>query len=230
MGKGVTALVLDPFLEGVGDAGAEIELFYTQQLKINPCQGDLACWLKTPGECFQMDDMQTLYPLLRDADVWVFATPVYVDGMSGPMKNVLDRTIALMEPFYELCDGHCRHPMRENVKRGKAVLISSCGYWEMDNFDPLLAHIEAYCRNAGREFAGALVRPHGAQLRRLTKKGIPVDDVFEAAREAGRQLVRDGEMTTDTLKIVSRELVPLEEHVQTINRSFQRALDATEGK
>lgn len=228
MDKGITALVLGPFLEGMGEAGAEVEFFYTQKLGINPCQGNLRCWLKTPGECFQKDDMQMLYPALREADVWVFATPVYVDGVAGPMKNLLDRTIPLMQPFFELRDGHCRHPLREGVKHGKVVLVSSCGFWEMDNFDPLLVHMKAVCKNAAREFAGALLRPHGPALRRMVRKGIPVDDVFEAAKEAGRQLVDDGGMSPATLEIVSRELVSREEHMQALNRSFQRALDARE--
>jgi len=60
MGKGNTALVLDPFLEGMREAGAEVELFYTKKLKINPCQGEFNCWIKTPGKCFQQDDMQML--------------------------------------------------------------------------------------------------------------------------------------------------------------------------
>ena len=56
--------------------------------------------------------------------------------------------------------------------------------------------------------------------------GAPVSDVFEAAKESGRQLVRDGEMSIETLKIVSRELLPLDMYVQNANQRFQQALDA----
>jgi multimeric flavodoxin WrbA len=56
-GKGNTALILKPFLEGMKEAGAEVELYHTSDLKINPCQGDLSCWLRTPGECIHNDDM-----------------------------------------------------------------------------------------------------------------------------------------------------------------------------
>jgi multimeric flavodoxin WrbA len=62
MGKGNTALILTPFLEGMSDAGAEVELFYTQKLNIKPCTGEYNCLLKTPGSCYQNDDMQMLYP------------------------------------------------------------------------------------------------------------------------------------------------------------------------
>ncbi|MCK4472846.1 MAG: hypothetical protein KAW49_13780 [Anaerolineae bacterium] len=44
----------------------------------------------------------------------------------------------------------------------------------------------------------------------MMEKGAPVDDIFEAAKEAGRQLVEDGKMSPETLAIVSRELLPLE--------------------
>jgi multimeric flavodoxin WrbA len=226
MDNGNTALILNPFLEGMKEVGAEVELFYTRKLKINPCHGGFICWLKTPGECWQKDDMQMLYPKLREADIYVFGTPVYVDGVSGPMKNLLDRIIPLVQPFFELRDGHCRHLVREGYKHGKMVLVSNSGFWEMDNFDPLLVHTEAFCRNGAMEFAGALLRPHGEALRPMMKMGISLDDVFEAAREAGRQLVRDGRMSAETLNIVSRELVPLEMYIKAASEMFQQTLDA----
>ncbi len=228
MDKGNTALILAPFLEGMKEAGAEIELFYTRKLKINPCTGEFNCWTKTPGKCYQDDDMNMLYPKLREADIVVFATPLYVDGVSGPMKNLMDRTIPFAQPFFELRDGHCRHPLREGTKHGKVVLVSTCGFWEMDNFDPLLVHARAACKNAGREFAGALLRPHGGGLKRMVEMGIPIDDIFEAAKEAGRQLVKDGKMSPEILKIVSRELMPLEVYIQAANAIFKEALDAGE--
>jgi multimeric flavodoxin WrbA len=228
MDKGNTALVLGPFLEGMRKAKAEVELFYTKKLKIDPCQGEFNCWLKTPGVCFQQDDMQMLLPKMAQADIWVLATPVYVDGMTGPMKSLLDRMLPLAQPFYSLCDDHCRHPMRDETKVTKLVLVSNCGFWEMDNFTPLVVHMKAVSKNVGGEFAGALLRPHGPALRGMMEMGMPVNDIFEAASEAGRQLVEDGRMSPETLKVVSRELLPLERYVQIGNQRFQEALDALE--
>ncbi len=224
MGEGNTALILDPFLEGMRKAGAEVELFYTKNLKVNPCQGDLFCWLRTPGKCIHKDDMEMLLPKLARADIWVFATPVYFDGISGAMKNLLERMLPLVEPFYELRDGHCRHPRRAGNKSGKVVLVSNCGFWEMDNFDALLVHMKAICKNVDREFAGALLRPHGTAMRRMLDCGFPIDDIFSAAKEAGRQLVEDGTMLPETLKTVSRNLVSLEQQIQGANQFFEQML------
>jgi multimeric flavodoxin WrbA len=78
MDKGNTALILDPFLDGMREASAEVELFYTKKLEIKPCQGELNCWLRTPGRCFRSDDMETVLSAMRTADIWVLATPLYV--------------------------------------------------------------------------------------------------------------------------------------------------------
>ena len=227
MDKGNTAVILDPFLDGMRKASAEVELFYTKKLDINPCQGEFNCWLKTPGQCFQKDDMEIIRPKLEEAEVWVLATPLYVDGMTGPMKNLIDRTLPRLQPVFELRDDHIRHPGRGETRHQKTVLVSNCGFWEMDNFDPLIVHIKAICKNTRSEFAGALLRPHGPAMKPMLAISGLVEDVIEAAREAGRQLVTDGKMSSDTLNTVSRELMSRDDYIQAANQSFQQALDAT---
>jgi len=228
--KGNTALILQPFLDGMKEVGAEVHLFYTKGMKINPCQGEHTCWFHTPGKCFQEDDMQEVLPKLIQADILVLATPLYVDGMTGPMKTLLDRFISIGDPIMELRDGHCRHPRRPGVKDGKLVLVSNCGFWELDNFDPLIVHAQAISRNLGREFSGALLRPHGPALKAMVNQGMPVNDVFEAAKEAGRQLIQDGRMNADTLKIISRQLVPRQQYVDIANQHVRKLLSALEDK
>ncbi len=224
MDKGNTALILSPFLDGVRAAGAEVELFYTKNLNINPCQGEFNCWVKSPGRCFQEDDMQMLHPKLRSADVWVFATPVYVWGAAGPLKNLMDRILTTLEPFMVLRDGHCSHPFR-GAAAPKVVLVASCGLWEMDNFDPLVAQLKAMSRILGFPFAGALLRPHGSALASMLGMGAPVEDVLEAARRAGGELVRNGHIGAGTELAVSRPLLPLETYMEFANREFKAAIE-----
>jgi multimeric flavodoxin WrbA len=224
MDKGNTALILTPFVEGMREAGADVEIIYTNNLKIEPCDGCYTCWFKTPDVCVKKDDMASVLPKL-EAEIWVLAAPLYLDGMAGSLKMLLDRTIPLMEPFFELRDGHVRHAARGKSRdRGKVALVSSCGFWEMHNFDPLAQHIRAFCKNADREFAGALLRPHGIVLRNMIRTGSAID-VIEAAKDAGIQLVQQGKINDGTLKTVSRELMPLEKYLETANSNIQRALD-----
>lgn len=228
-GRGNTAVILDPFLAGMREAGADVELLYTRKLNIKPCRGDFNCWLRTPGKCTQKDDMRWVLPKLLEADVWVLATPLYVDGMSGPLKMFLDRIIPGAYPFIEVRDGHCRHPLRDPQARNlRVALVSNCGFWELDNFDAMVTHVQAICRNLGSEFAGALLRPHGGALGSMLKMGAPVQDVVDAAREAGRQLIRDGRMLPETLATVSRELLPRDLYLSIVNKNFEATLAETE--
>jgi len=197
------------------EAGAEVELFYTKKLDINPCQGDFSCAFKNPGECFQKDDMEMLYPKFHNADIWVLATPLYVSGMTGPMKNLIDRILIPMgEPSTTIREGRCHHTLREVIKDSKVVLVSNCGYWELDNFDLLIEQIKALCEHAEREFAGALLGPHGPAFNSMVKNKYNVGDILEAASETGRQLIKEGKMNPETLNIISRELLPLEKYTK----------------
>jgi hypothetical protein len=106
------------------------------------------------------------------------------------------------------------------------VLVSSCGLWELENFKPLLAHIEAYCNNMVRDFAGALLRPHSPAMALVMADGAAIDDIFRAAKEAGRQLIEDGKISVDTLEAVSRNLMPGEEFVDRLNQLIGLGLEA----
>lgn len=229
MDKGNTALILNPFLDGMEEAGAEVEILYTRKLNIKPCTGEYNCWLKTPGSCYQKDDMTMLYPKFGEADILVLATPMYLYGVTGTMKNLMDRMLPLGEPFIMSREGDCGHSLRKGVKCDKVVLVSNCGHWGTHKFDPMLAHIRAICKySIDREFAGALLRPTGRVFRTLLEGGEPVGDILEAAKEAGRQLMEDGRMSTETLDIVSRPVIPLDTYIQSTNRMFQQFLDTLE--
>jgi len=226
MSKGSTALILDPFLDGMREEGATVELFFTRKLEIKPCSGEFNCWFKTPGRCFHDDDMKMLLPKIDEADILVFATPLHADGVSGPMKNLMDRQLPRGTPSLEFRDGRCRHPIGEGHKPGKIVLVSSCGLWEMENFDPILAHMEAYSQNMHKEFAGALLRPHAPALTLMMQDGTALNEIVEAAKRAGRQLVSEGKMSVDALKTVSRELLPAQEFVTRLNQLIELGLEA----
>lgn len=206
--------------EGLREAGAEVERRDLYRLEINPCLGCFSCWSSTPGECVQDDDMRPLLAEVARSDLLVLATPVYVDGMTGPTKTFLDRLIPHLRGRFEVREDHCRHPLREGVKAGRLVLVSASGFTEMDNFDPLVAHVEAACRNLGREFAGAILRPYGWFFNQLRERGHPIDTVLESIRSAGISLVKTGSIPDSLLEEISRDFVAREEVVEAINSYY----------
>ena len=213
MDKGDTAVIVNPFLEGMKETGAEVRLFYTKKLKIKPCRGCNMCLSKTPGKCFQRDDMRLVLSELSQAEVWVFATPLTSGGLSAPLKKLVDWMLPLT--------------MRKGTNAGKLVLVSSCDNWELKRFDPLVQHMQAIGQTYKREFAGALLRPHAGVMEPMLKAGSLLDDIVTAAYEAGRQLVLNGTMRPETLAIVSREILTRESSVTANRRRFWQIFTAS---
>ena len=203
-----TGHLVSLFVEGMKDCGANVDFVYPRDLEIGDCRGCFTCWTSTPGICIQKDDMAEVLDKIANADILVLATPVYVDGMTGLLKTLVDRTIPLLHGRFEIREDHCRHPPRDYFKKGKVVLLSVAGFTEMDNFTPLITHVKAICKNMNREYSGAVLRPVAWVLSGAKEQGVEIDDIYEAVKEAGRELISNGSMKDKTLATISREAVP----------------------
>lgn len=79
-------------IRGLRDAGeTEIRELFLNEMDIRHCNGCWSCLkLGEPG-CVIDDDMISVYPLLIEADLQVFATPIYWWTICGQMKTFMDR-------------------------------------------------------------------------------------------------------------------------------------------
>jgi len=225
--KGNTERILKPFLEGAQEAGAEIKLIYVQEKDIKPCLGCNKCWLKTPGRCVQNDDMPELLSLMRESEIMVLASPIYVGGVTGQLKTFLDRMTPISLPFIEVVDGYSTHSKPRGSKFKGIVFISNNGFHEIYHFDDLVSHCKSIAKMMQSEFLGALLRPHGVILE-MAEKLMPekVAPVYEAARQAGKQLVKSGKIPPELEAAVAQELMPREAFVKIMNDYFHKAWDS----
>jgi putative NADPH-quinone reductase len=223
--RGMTHILLDLFLEGAREAGAEVESVDLQKKKIGYCVGCLKCWVKTPGVCVQDDDMTELRQKFIEADYFVLGTPVYVDGMTAQAKTFLDRLIPLVDPYFEAVDGHCRHK-KNQAKVPELVLLSVCGFCELDNFGGLVDHLQRISRNMQTRLVGSILRPAARIL--VMDKILPdqVKQIKQAARRAGKELVEQGSFSDQTLAEISQECIPTEIFIDGANLFWDRCIEA----
>ena len=172
MNEGNTAKILNPFLEGLKEAGANVELIYSWKLNIEPCSGDMSCWFVNPGTCAKDDDMKTILPKIKNADVIVFVSPLYWFGMSSHIKAAIDRMYA-----YD----------RENRKtslRIKEGLLFVCGACEgMEIFEGIIASYKGILNYMKWQNSGILAVPG------VSDKGdILKSDAMEKAEQLGRSI------------------------------------------
>ena len=222
--KGNTHLITQPFLEGVKEAGAQVEEVFLQGLKINFCIGCYTCWVKTPRKCIHKDDMNDLFEKVLEADLLILSSPVYVDGVSAQAKVFLDRLVAILKAHFTLLDGHCRH--KTSVTRMPGVfLISSCGFSEMDNFEPVIDATKRACLNLYMEYKGELLR-QGAHFLRLEKAyPLEIKVVRQAARQAGSELIKYGKVSRETCDKVAIPFCTKEEFVEQTNTMWDSFIE-----
>jgi len=76
-------------LEGAADAGADTEMIDLCDFRVTPCTACEGCTLT--GTCVYDDDVPALVARMKEADGIVFASPVYIDNVTGQMKIFFDR-------------------------------------------------------------------------------------------------------------------------------------------
>ena len=216
MEKGNTALVLTPFLEGMKQAGASVELLYARQLNIKPCTGELFCWHKKPGKCYINDDMQNLYPKLHQTEILVLASPVYLP-LPSEMQNIINRLVPLIEPILEFKNNRTRARFHKQIKIRKIVLVGVCGWWEIGNLNTLHQIVNEIAKDVNCEFAGAVLRPHSYLMRTNLEK---VKEVKYALRQVGYELVDTGIISNDLLKIISQPLISEKEYRKELTNHY----------
>ncbi len=223
--KGMTARILALFTEGMQDAGTHVTTITLAEKKIHHCTGEFACWFKTPGTCIHRDDMDDILALFSRHEGIVLATPVYVDGMTGLMKNCLDRMVPVVKPFFEMREEHMRHPRTTSVSQNVA-LLSVCGFNELDNFDPLIHHVQAICKNMNAAYAGAVLRP-GAPGMDAAKFVHPfkLHRIKAALRAAGKEFATEGIIRKDTTLAAAQELFATAKYVNEGNKRFHKMLE-----
>src|SRR5512138_1920855 len=92
--RGHTRFLIDKLFLGATSAGAACEVVTLAKLRINRCLACLRCHADAHSlQCVydEKDDVRSIFRKMAEADLIIYATPVYVFGMTGLLKTFLDR-------------------------------------------------------------------------------------------------------------------------------------------
>ncbi len=92
----------EAFADGALSTGNEVEVVSLAGKSIAFCKGCNAC--QKLGHCAIKDDALEITEKMKNAEVIVFATPIYYYEMSGQMKTMLDRANSLFPSDYKFRD------------------------------------------------------------------------------------------------------------------------------
>lgn len=201
--RGFTEIVLKKFLKGVDTAHVHCEVLYPSKKKIASCVSCGKCLFETPGECMHDDDMAEVIAKMEEADVIVFASPVYFDSMTSNMQKMIERLRVVLDAFFEFRNGRTYHLSKKH-KSKKVVTIFTAGNPEQETFTSISRIFNRITDNMGWQGAGEIRFP-ASHL--LVAEPELLSEQLEAVAMCGQEIVSDGAIRTETLDVANREYI-----------------------
>ena len=163
--KGSTHLLADCFRQGAQEAGHTVQRLDVAHAKIHPCTGCIHCGYQ--GPCVQKDDMETIRAAILDADMLVFATPLYYYGMSAQLKTLVDRFCAFNSSLQS--------------KRMKSALLTVAWNSEDWTFDALVSHYKTLVRYLHFQDMG-MVLGYGCGTPAMTSHSFFLQEAYQLGK------------------------------------------------
>ena len=154
-----TAAMVDAFCEGAKAAGHDVDVYQVGKMDIKGCLGCEYCHSKGNGKCVQKDDLEKIMPAYTDADMIVFASPIYYFTMTAQMESAIQRVYCVGKP-----------------KAKKAALLLSSG--SPGVYDSAIAQYKGYMAYAGIQDMG-IITANGGENKSQAK----MDEIREFAKK-----------------------------------------------
>lgn len=119
---GNTEFLMDKILKLL-ENDFDIEKIFLKEYNISPCKECYYCMDK--NECSINDDMQDFYLKLKDVDVIILASPIFMGGITATLKAFMERT-------WHLRKGQLKDKMASYILVGRRDIGS--GVNEMEEY------------------------------------------------------------------------------------------------
>jgi multimeric flavodoxin WrbA len=223
--NGNTDIMTEAFIAGAQAANAECENIYLAKKIIKPCACCMECLIKTPGYCKLDDETQPLVNKFAQADIAVFATPVYADGITAITKMFMERLRPVLNPQFEQDpNNETRHTSRiENPT--KLVILSSCGYPEMSHFQVITHHFERFARNLNTQIIAKIYRSQAELLPQQHPETAKIVDTYlQNVARAAEEIAKNLTISEQTKEALSQPLITKRQYLMAANMSIEKML------
>ncbi|HVW29984.1 MAG TPA: hypothetical protein VHC69_31700 [Polyangiaceae bacterium] len=108
--------------ELASEGESDLRVFDLDRMKLDYCQGEFDCWVKTPGTCRIHDAEQEIVKAIHDSERLVILDVVTFGGHSYTLKRAQDRSICLVSPFFTKRSALTHHVRRYEASAGLFAL------------------------------------------------------------------------------------------------------------
>jgi hypothetical protein len=149
-------------------------------------------------QSFRTDEAnEALHTAIENADIVVFAFPVYFDSPPYHVIKMMEQTAR-------------RHRATDAPKQQRLLTISNCGFPEADHVDTALAICRQFAREASFEWVGGLALGGGEYIggKPLAESGGIARNVAKALDQAADALAAGCPVPDKVIALMAKPLVP----------------------
>lgn len=215
--KGVSAFLIDKLFEGAAEEEVECETIHLAELKINHCIDCQLC--QTPEHLLkctfdEKDDASFVFDKMREADLIIFATPVYTLGMSSLLKTLFERfySTAKVGQFHFTESGMFFHHGDQALTQKPFALLVVYDNLETEMPKNIISYFKTYSLFSDSKLVGTLIRKSagmlGASAYEKNNSAI-ADSIFQAYVQAGRELATRKKICKPTERKANQPIIRL---------------------
>jgi putative sterol carrier protein len=160
------------------------------------------------------------------SDIVVFASPLYIYGVSGHLKVFFDRLLAYMKNEHlKTSKDNVRNAIRNPQQWPKKMAYILVGAFKgMGTFEGAIKTLELFAEGLDLPLCGAIIRPESYFLPYTFIKPKTIRLINSAFSDAGFELARDGAITDATVSNASAPLLESVDHfIEGSNLYWQEA-------
>lgn len=221
-----TLFLVDNIVRGIKDEVGEVEFVNLSSKTINHCIGCYNCWSLTPGKCIIKDDMTEMLQHYLDADLAIFASPLYIFSVNGVMKTFLDRLIPILKPYLLIENGKTMHPNRyNNISPTHILTVSASGFPEIENnFNGLREVYRQWVMHSQTStLRGEILLP-AAEVIAYPAFEDRKNKIANLCYSVGKQIVLNGCPSSENMRQISNTYLSKKEY-QWLSNIFWENLD-----
>lgn len=215
--RGYTHFLIEKIFSGAKNAGADCEEITLSELKINICKACGVCntekhLLKCIYE--EKDDVAMVFAKMREADIIIYATPIYVFNMSGLMKIFIDRINATGNSGdLKLSEsGLFFHHISKDIYSKPFVTLICHDNFENEMSKNVVSYFKTFSKFMDAPQVGTIIRRsgkvtgHGKNTEK-EKQYPKILESYKALEVAGKELITKGKIGKKTEKIASQDII-----------------------
>jgi multimeric flavodoxin WrbA len=214
--RGASYRIIQAIQEGFTHTGGTVEILNLSEKNIKNCLGCNRCQISKTYKCIyeSTDEIASMFQIIRDADVVLYITPVYVFGISSLLKKFLERFYSV-SPVDELLitdSGIVFHTTDNKLMKKPFVSIIVC-----DNIEDITVQNS---RGFFRNFTRFLDASHIGHIERRSasvwlsllkeshqKKGIMAKRILDSFIKMGEELGNGKVISRRTKHIAEQKLI-----------------------